>query len=88
MKQKALRTVATLISGAANVRAGAAVHGASLGLVVGSKALMDADLEPLKLAVNAHLSAFGELRKRRTASAPEKAMSWCGESPHPCGEES
>ncbi len=66
MKQKALRTVAALISGAAKIRAGAAVHGESLGLVVGSKALMDADLEPLKLAVNAHLSAVIELRKRRT----------------------
>src|SRR6476469_6532537 len=65
MKQKALRTVAALMCGAGDACAGAAEHGESLGLVVGSQALIDADLEALKLAANAYRSAFRELRERR-----------------------
>lgn len=67
MRQKKLQTVAALINGATKASAGAAQHEATLELVVGTKLLIDRDLNVLILAANNCLVAGGELAGLRRA---------------------
>ena len=76
MKQKKLQTVAALVDAGNKASAGAAVHGAEMNLVVGCKALIDGDLNALTAAAKAHLHAFGELRRMRTALQRDKKAAY------------
>ncbi|MFN7142121.1 MAG: hypothetical protein ACK4UN_22600, partial [Limisphaerales bacterium] len=65
MQQKFHKTVAGLIHAGTLLSAGAGQHATNLGLVVGTKALVDADLNGLIDATKAHLKGQSGLRALR-----------------------
>ncbi len=67
MRQKELRTVVALTNGGTKASAGANTHAVALALTVGTKPLIDSDLDPLILSTNAHLTGRGTLRDLRDA---------------------
>ncbi|MBA4147528.1 MAG: fibronectin type III domain-containing protein [Verrucomicrobia bacterium] len=67
MRQKAYNSVAALINAGTKLSAGAETHATSLDLVVGSKSVIDSDLNGLTTTTAAHLAGKSLLRNRWTA---------------------
>ncbi len=67
MRQPRINTIADLFSAGTKFSAGSNEHGVALGLTVGTKVLVDADLNQFGLAFDAHRAAKVEFRGRRTA---------------------
>ncbi len=62
MKQKLLTSLEALNAGGVKASSGAALHAVPLALTVGTKALIDADLNGLGMATAAHLTGRTQLR--------------------------
>lgn len=80
MKQASLTSLAALNSAGIKASSGAATHAVALGLTVGTKLLIDADLLGLSAATAAHLSGRTQLRdqyhllKQKNKVAHETAL--------------